>query len=221
MPRPTVIAIDGAVATGKTSLGKMLSKNLEYRFLDTGIMYRALTWLALEKELAIEDEARLGHLARDTVIRLKDHIDNVVLIDGQEVGDELRQPKVDRAVSLVAKVADVRVALVEQQREIAKAGGIVAVGRDVGTVVLPDADLKLFLRASVDERARRRYTELDCQGYSVEYDQVLKDLRERDKLDTSRSHSPLRPAEDAIHLDTDGLSLDQVMDNIMELVEHD
>ena len=209
------------MATGKTSVGKMLSKKLEYRFLDTGIMYRALTWLALNKDLAIEDEASLGHLARDTVIRLKNQSDNVVLIDGQEIGDELRQPKVDRAVSLVARVPDVRVALVEQQRQIAKEGRIVAVGRDVGTVVLPQADLKLYLCASVNERARRRYAELGSHGYSVKYDQVLQDLQERDKLDTSRSHSPLRPAEDAIQLDTDGLSLDQVIDKIMELVGQD
>ena len=213
-----VIAIDGPVASGKTSVGRSLARQLGYRFLDTGIMYRALTWLALERGINVEDDGALGRLASETVIRLKDQDDDTVIIDGQEVSDELRQRRVDTAVSQVAKVPDVRSALVKQQREIAIGGRIVAVGRDIGTVVLPEADFKLYLVASVGERAGRRHRELAKQGHEVEHDQVLRDLEARDELDTGRAHSPLRPADDALVLNTDGMALEQVIQRALEHV---
>ena len=213
-----VIAIDGPVASGKTSVGRSLARQLGYRFLDTGIMYRALTWLALEQGINVEDDRALGRLASEAVIRLKDQDDDTVVIDGQEVSDELRQRRVDTAVSQVAKVPDVRSALVKQQREIARGGRIVAVGRDIGTVVLPDADFKLYLVASVGERAGRRHRELTQQGHKVGRDQVLGDLEARDELDTGRAHSPLRPAGDALVLDTDGMALEQVVQRALEHV---
>ena len=213
-----VIAIDGPVASGKTSVGRSLARQLGYRFLDTGIMYRALTWLALEQGINVEDDGALGRLASEAVIRLKDQDDDTVVIDGQEVSDELRQRRVDTAVSQVAKVPDVRSALVKQQREIARGGRIVAVGRDIGTVVLPDADFKLYLVASVGERAGRRHRELTQQGHKVGRDQVLGDLEARDELDTGRAHSPLRPAGDALVLDTDGMALEQVVQRALEHV---
>ena len=222
-----MIAVDGPVASGKTSVGKLLSRELGYRFLDTGIMYRALTWLALDRSINLENEEALGHLASETVIRLKEQGEalrlsgDTVLIDGREVSEELRHPLVDQAVSIVASVSAVRSALVEQQREIAREGRIVVVGRDIGTVVLPHADLKLFLVASVPERARRRYMELRSQGYSVEYDQVLKDLEARDELDTGRADSPLRTASDALLLDTDGIGVQQVIEKVKELMRED
>ncbi len=218
MPRPAIIAIDGPVAAGKTSVGKLLSRELRYRFLDTGIMYRAITWLALDRGIDVEDESALGRLAGETVMGLKDGDEGVIIVDGREVSEELRRPEVDRAVSLVSKVPDVRTALVEQQREIALEGRIVVVGRDIGTVVLPYADLKLFLVASVSKRAERRYMELTRQGYDVEYDQVLKDLEARDDLDTGRAHSPLRPAPNATLVDTDDIDLGQVIQRVMDLV---
>lgn len=218
MPRPAIIAIDGPVAAGKTSVGKLLSRELRYRFLDTGIMYRAITWLALDRGIDVEDESALGRLAGETVMGLKDGDEGVIIVDGREVSEELRRPEVDRAVSLVSKVPDVRTALVEQQREIALEGRIVVVGRDIGTVVLPYADLKLFLVASVSKRAERRYMELARQGYDVEYDQVLKDLEARDDLDTGRAHSPLRPAPNATLVDTDDIDLGQVIQRVMDLV---
>ena len=221
MPRSAIIAIDGPVASGKTSVGKLLSGELQYRFLDTGIMYRAITWLALDQCIDVADEDALGRLAWETVIRLKEHDDGVVLIDGREVSEELRQPDVERVVSLVSSVPEVRSALVAQQREIAGEGRIVVVGRDIGTVVLPDADLKLYLSASVSERARRRHAELIHQGHSVEYDQVLNDLEARDKLDTGRAHSPLRPAPNAVMLETDGMNLKQVTEMVLELLGED
>ena len=224
MPRSSIIiAIDGPVASGKTSVGKLLSRELQYRFLDTGIMYRAITWLALDRRIDVTAEDALGRLAWETVIRLKEGegADGVVLINGREVSEELRQPDVERSVSLVSMVPEVRTALVAQQREIAQEGRIVVVGRDIGTVVLPDADLKLYLSASVSERARRRHAELMHKGRSVEYEQVLNDLEARDKLDTGRDHSPLRPAHNAVMLETEGMDLEQVTKAVLELLEGD
>ena len=221
MPRPAIIAIDGPVAAGKTSVGKLVARRLNYRFLDTGIMYRAITWLAIKKGIDREDEAALGRLARETVIRLGEQDDDAITIDGREVAEELREPEVDRAVSLVARLGDVRSALVEQQREIAKGGQIVVAGRDIGTVVLPRADLKLFLLASVSERANRRYLELTEQGYSGQQGQVLKDLKARDQLDTGRELSPLRPAPDAVLLETDGTGVERMVEKVLELARED
>lgn len=213
-----MIAIDGPVASGKTSVGRSLAIQLGYRFLDTGIMYRALTWLALESGVSLEDGEALGQLASETVIRLKDQDDATVIINDQEVSDGLRQRRVDISVSKVAKVPGVRSALVKQQREIAIGGKIVAIGRDIGTVVLPDADFKLYLVASVEERAGRRHRELTERGHEMGHDQVLRDLEARDALDTSRSHSPLHPASDALVLNTDGMALDQVVQTVLEHV---
>ena len=219
MARSAIIAIDGPVAAGKTAVGRQLSEYLEYRFLDTGIMYRALTWLALDLGINVEDQESLVRLASRAVIQLIDQDEGAVFIDGRKVSTELREPQVDRTVSLVAKVEGVRSAMVEQQRQIAEDGRIVVVGRDVGTVVLPDADLKLFLVASVPERARRRYLELARQGHDVDYDEVRKDLEARDDLDTRRSNSPLRPAPDAHLMDTDGIDAEGVTNKVLELIE--
>ena len=222
MPRPGIIAIDGPVASGKTSVGRRLSRELGYRFLDTGLMYRAVTWLALERGIDLQDETALGSLASQTALRVKDPPSDSVLINGEEVAEEeLRRPEVDRAVSLVAGIPRVRDALVKQQREIAREGRIVVVGRDIGTVVLTNADLKLFLVASASERARRRYLELTEQGRPVEYEKVLADLEARDKLDTGRRHSPLRPASDAVSLNTDGSIVEQVTEKVKELIGKD
>ena len=215
------MTIDGPVAAGKTSVGRLLAKELQYRFLDTGIMYRAVTWMALDVGVALEDEAALGRLAGETDIRLKGSEGDTVVIGGREISEELRQAPVDRGVSTVASVPAVRVALVERQRELAKAGRIVVVGRDIGTVVLPDARLKIFLVASPAERARRRCKELKEQGHHVEYDRVLKDLESRDELDLSRVHSPLRAAADAHLLNTDGMDLETVVGTVVELMQRD
>ena len=221
MARPGIITLDGTVASGKTSVGRLLARELQYGFLDTGIMYRAITWLSLERGINAQDGGALGRLARETVIRLKDQDAAAVLVNGRGLAAELRQPQVDRAVSLVSMVQEVRSALVEQQREIARPGRIVVVGRDIGTVVLPYADLKLFLSASISERARRRYMELTQQGHEVEYDQVLTDMEARDQLDEERAHSPLRPAADAVLLDTDCISVEGVVEKVQRLIRGD
>jgi cytidylate kinase len=206
------------VAAGKTTVGRRLSSELRYRFLDTGILYRALTWLALDLGIDPKDEGALGRLAWSTSLRLKDVDDETVIVDGREVSAELRGPDVDRGVSLVARLPEVRSALVEQQREIAREGRIVVVGRDIGTVVLPRADLKLFLVASASQRAKRRQLEMERRGKDSDYAQVMKDLVVRDEIDTGRAHAPLRPADDAVMLDTDDLDEDGVLGKVLELL---
>jgi len=218
LARSHTIAIDGPVASGKTALGKALSKELNYRFLDTGIMYRSITWLALHQGIDTGDGEALRRLAEATSILPKDQDDGWVIMNGQELGPELREPDVDGAVSLVSQVSGVRSALVAQQREIARGGRIIVVGRDVGTVVLPDADLKLYLVASVQERARRRNLELNDQGHATDYHQVLQGLQARDRMDSGRSISPLRPATDSVVLDTETTGLQGVVEKALALI---
>ncbi len=213
-----VIAIDGPVAAGKTTVGRELAKRLGLSYLDTGVMYRAITWLALRRKISIADEAGLGRLAQECNIRLAGQDSSTVLVSGERVGPELWEPKVVRNVSQVARVPEVRRALVEQQRALAAQGRMVMVGRDIGTVVLPDADFKLFITASAEVRARRRWQELRDQGQDPDLDQVLRETRERDRIDSQRADSPLIPAEDAVLVETDDLSAEQVTDLIIQQV---
>ena len=213
-----VIAIDGPVAAGKTMAGRELAKRMDLRYLDTGVMYRAITWLALKNATPIEDEAALAALASATQIMLDGSNSDRVLVDGISVGPELRDAEVDHHVSLVSRIPSVRRALVMQQRRMASEGQIVMVGRDSGTVVLPKADLKIYITASSEERARRRWKEFQAQGRETDYQSVLNETKARDDLDTQRDDSPLKPAEDAWVLDTDGLTGDQVVDLIVQRV---
>ena len=213
-----VIAIDGPVAAGKTMAGRELAKRMDLRYLDTGVMYRAITWLALKNATPIEDEAALAALASETQIMLDGPNSDRVLVDGISVGPELRDAEVDHHVSLVSRIPSVRRALVMQQRRMASEGQIVMVGRDIGTVVLPKADLKIYITASSEERARRRWKEFQTQGRETDYQSVLNETKARDDLDSQRDDSPLKPAEDAWVLDTDGLTGDQVVDLIVQRV---
>ena len=211
----SVIAIDGPVAAGKTVVGLTLARRIGFRYLDTGVMYRAITWLALRNATPIEDTEALGALASSHPVTLDGGASDRVLVGGFGVGTELREPEVDRHVSLVSRVPQVRRALVEQQRVIASEGRIVMCGRDIGSVVLPGADLKIFISASLEERARRRLAELLARGVDSDMEQVLEETRVRDDLDTKRSDSPLTPAEDSWVLVTDNLSVDEVVDLVM------
>ena len=213
-----VIAIDGPVAAGKTMAGRELAKQLKFRYLDTGIMYRAITWLALKNATSMEDEKALGALAGENPIRLDGWNSDQVLVGGISVGLELREAAVDHHVSLVSRVPAVRHALVQQQRAIASNNSIVMVGRDIGTVVLPDADLKIFITASLEERSRRRWREFQAQGRESDYQWVLDETKARDDVDSQRADSPLIPAEDAWVLNTDGLTGEQVVDLIVQRV---
>ena len=222
MPLPSVIAIDGPVASGKTAVGRLVARRLGFRFLDTGAMYRAVSALALRRGIHPDDEEGLSRLARQVrlLVSQRDGHDQV-LADGEDLTAELRRPEVEQVVSLVSRVGGVREALVEQQREIARGGGIVMAGRDIGTVVLPHAPLKVFLWASPEERARRRWRELRAQGREASYEEVLAGVHLRDQIDTHRAHSPLRPAPDAHYLDTDHLTLEQVVERVLALAEDD
>ena len=217
-----MIAIDGPVASGKTTVGRLLAQHLGYRFLDTGIMYRAVTYLGLRAGIALDDEQGLTGVARGAALDPSGSDDGGIAADGEPLLEQLRTPEVDQAVSHVSKVKGVRDALVEQQQRIAQGGAIVMVGRDIGTIVLPDADLKIYLTATPGERARRRHLEMrrKAAGQSAvpSYQQIRDDLAARDELDSNRANSPLTAADDSVRLITDGMPVNEVMERIMVLV---
>jgi cytidylate kinase len=219
-----MIAIDGPAAAGKSTVGELLARELNYLYFDTGVMYRAVTWAALQRGIPIADEdgvTRLAEQAHIDVIQptIQDGRQYTVLIDGQDATWELRRAEVDQNVSPVSAYAGVRAALTAQQRRIGMQGQVVMVGRDIGTVVLPDAPLKLYLDATVEERARRRYLENVQRGQPCDYEEILQGMRRRDKIDSERQAAPLRPADDAIVIDTTGLDIDQVMKLIRKLLQ--
>lgn len=216
MPTTPIIAIDGPVAAGKSTIGRLLMDRLGYRFVDTGMMYRALTWKALGLNIALDDEEALTRLARKT--RIEFAPPDKVLVDGHDVTKWIQGSPVEASVSLVAKVAGVRKVLVKQQRALARNGSIVMAGRDIGTTVLPHAEVKVYLDASLEERARRRYLELIERGEAADYQAVLDDLRRRDEIDSERAVSPLQPAPDARIINTDGRSTEQVLSAILAMV---
>ncbi len=218
---PGKIAVDGSAASGKSTIGRRLAGRLGYAFLDTGVMYRAVAYATLERGLGLEDGAAIGELAQALPIEVSLDCDGSgtrLTIYGSDVTDHLRSQPVEDAVSLVSRVAAVREALVARQREIAAQQPIVMAGRDIGTVVLPDADFKVYLDASIEERARRRYADFLAAGREVTPEIVLEDIRRRDRIDSEREVSPLRPADDAVIIDTDGQSLDDVLDRVIGLV---
>jgi cytidylate kinase len=214
---PKIIAIDGPAASGKSTLGHKLAQALGYLYFDTGVMYRAVTWLALKKGLDIANEAAITSLAQQAHIDVRppsicDGRAYDVILDGQDITWDIRQPEIDGNVSPVSAYPGVRAALSEQQRRIGQRGQVVMVGRDIGTVILPHADLKIYLDASAEERARRRYLELLQRGESADYDQILQAMRRRDQIDSHRQVAPLKPAHDARILCSDGLDADQVLE---------
>ena len=212
----TAIAIDGPAASGKTAVGTELARRLDYRFLDTGGMYRAVTLLALEAGIDLHDQAALTELTQRSRMELVEGPSgNRLVVDGRDVTGELRARKVDSNVARVSTVRGVRIALVEQQREVAEQGPIVMVGRDIGTVVLPDAKVKVYLNASVEVRAQRRVRDMNASGRRASYDRVLEEMQMRDSIDSERHESPLRPAEEALIIDTDDMSIDEIADNVL------
>lgn len=223
LPLPGVIALDGPAASGKSTIGQRLALRLGYVFFDTGALYRAVTWLALTRGIAPGEEEAVSRLAETVAIDVRpptvaDGRQYDVWAEGTDITWKIRQPEVDANVSRVAAYPDVRKALTLQMRRIARRGRIVMVGRDIGTVVLPDADIKLYLDASAEERARRRWLEEQARGGLRSYEQVLDDVRRRDQIDSTRSVAPLRPADDAIIVDSTGLTVDQVVERIAALV---
>lgn len=220
------IAIDGPAASGKSTLGKKLADRLGYLFFDTGVMYRAVTWIALQKHINLNDKNALTDLAEQTNIDVRPPTKNDgrsydVLVNEHDITWEIRRPDVDANVSLVSSYPGVRHALTIQQRRIGMRGNVVMVGRDIGTVVLPEARLKVYLVASVEERARRRFEELRQRGEEAREEEILLAMRKRDQIDSTRQIAPLRPADDAIILNSDQLNADQVLEWIIQFLNQD
>jgi len=207
-----VIAVDGPVGAGKSTAARLLATRLGCRYIDSGAMYRALAWKALQTNLDLEDERRLMRLLGDTSITLEGSGDGlIVLVDGQEVSREIRTPEVEQASSKISTLASIRRVMVARQREMASRGGVVMDGRDIGTVVFPDADVKFYLEARLEERAKRRYLEARRAGGAGDLEKFTEEVKVRDARDMGRSASPLRKAEDAVTIDTTGLNAFQVV----------
>jgi len=222
--KPSLIAIDGPAASGKSTIGWLLAQRLGYIYFDTGALYRAVTWAALARGVEVAKEEAVKELAEGVSIdverpRLTDGRLYTVYLDGEDITWQIRQPEVEANVSLVSSYTGVREALLGTQRRIGERGKVVMVGRDIGTVILPNADLKIYLEASLQERARRRYLEVQGRGEGISYEEILQEMRHRDELDTGRDMAPLRVAPDAIVIDTEGASIEEILAEIEKLVE--
>jgi cytidylate kinase len=212
-----IIAIDGGVASGKSAVGKRVAEALGLPFVDSGLMYRAITRIAAERGIDPHDDEAITKLARSTDVKIDGER---VRADGVELTDRIYDADYSEALPLVAAIAGVREALVEQQRRMGDSGVVMA-GRDIGTVVFPDADYKFFLVASLDEKVRRRAAQFEKRGERVDQEAMRKEVEERDRVDTQRAVAPLRPALDAVVIDTDRLDVDQVVDVILKYIaEH-
>lgn len=222
-PTPSIIAIDGPAGSGKSTLGKRLAEYMGYLFFDTGVMYRAITWAAYQHDIQFLDETGITNLAEKSQIDVRppskdDQRAYDVLLDGVDVTWEIRRPEVEAQVSVVSAYPGVRKALSAQQRRIGLRGKVVMVGRDIGTVVLPQADLKIYLDASVEERARRRYSELQKIGRPALYTNIYVSIQNRDRIDSTRDVAPLCAANDAVIINTDGMSMEQVLEKVISLI---
>jgi cytidylate kinase len=214
-----IIAIDGPAGSGKSTVAREVARRLGLTYLDSGAMYRAVTLAALEGRADLDDGEALGRLAAGLEIELRrrDHDNAQVLMDGRDVSDAIREPRVTGASSRVAAHPAVRRAMLDKQRALIKDGDYVVEGRDIGTVVAPEAPVKAFLTADPGERARRRAAELERRGVSIQHDEVRSAIEQRDTLDSTRSAAPLRQADDAELIDTTGLTASAVADRIVEL----
>ncbi|CAH2466520.1 MULTISPECIES: (d)CMP kinase [Bacillus cereus group] len=219
MDKRISIAIDGPAAAGKSTVAKVVAKKLSYVYIDTGAMYRAITYAALEQKVDIENEEKLMEVVKNVNIEFQQGENTqLVFLNGQDVSEVIRTPDVTNRVSIVAKHRLVREEMVRRQQELAEKGGVVMDGRDIGTHVLPDAEVKIFMLASVEERAERRYLENMNKGFDSNLEQLKEDISRRDKLDSEREVSPLKKADDALELDTTSLSIEEVVQKIMGIV---
>jgi CMP/dCMP kinase len=225
MAPKNLIAIDGPAASGKSTLAECIAKNLGYFYFDTGVMYRAATLAALKKFGNVDDEEEIAKLAAQIKIdvfppSIQDGRRMDVLIDGKDVTWEIRTHEVDLNVSKVSAFAGVRTAMTEDQRRIGSRGNMVMVGRDIGTVVFPDALQKIYLDASPEERAKRRFAEVKGREGSSTYEEILNSIKNRDKFDSSRTLAPLKPAEDARIINSDGKTIEEVVQEAMDWLTH-
>jgi cytidylate kinase len=214
--KPLVIAIDGPAGAGKGTLARAVASALGFRHVDTGAMYRAVAWLATERQVSLDDEAAVARMAASSAL---DQRDGVIIIDGHDVTRAIRTPEIDQASARVARLPAVRGALVARQRALGQGGGVVMEGRDIGTVVFPDAVLKVYLDASAEERARRRSTDAAHSGGQRETVAGIKtEMAARDKSDSTRDVAPLAVAKDAVYIDTTSMAIDDVVKQVMALV---
>ncbi|HHU70291.1 MAG TPA: (d)CMP kinase [Thermoanaerobacterales bacterium] len=210
------IAIDGPAGAGKSTVAKILAKKLNYNYIDTGAMYRALTLKAIQEGVDFNNTNSLVSLLETTKIEI---IHETVFLDGKDVTSEIRTPEVDQKVSITAAVPEIRKEMVNLQRRMAKNTNVIMDGRDIGTVVLPDANFKFFVTASEEERAKRRFKELTDKNYEVDYEYILKEISKRDKLDTKRKVSPLKQADDAIIINTNNKTIEEVVQEILSYIK--
>lgn len=217
-----VIAIDGPAGAGKSTVARTVAQTLGYLYIDTGAMYRAITLAVLQAGISPDDAAAVERIAAAVTVELvPTRSGNRVLLDGQDVTERIRTPEVSDAVSPIAAAPGVRRHLVAQQRQLAARGGVVMDGRDIGTVVLPDADVKVFLTASAAERAERRWRELRAAGHNATLDAIRRNIEERDRLDATREVAPLRKAPDAVEIDSTAQSIDAVVDEVLTLIRRE
>lgn len=219
-----VIAIDGPASVGKSTMGKLIACEFGLSYIDTGAIYRAITWKVLNNNINVYDEDTISKLLSNTFITieeknrysLKDFYR--IFVDGKDVTEKIRNPSIDQNVSHIAKLPKIRRQLIYLQRKLAEKGGIVMEGRDIGSVILPKADIKLYFTASEEERIKRRYKELIDQGYNIDYREVKKQIVQRDEIDRKRKYAPLIKAKDAILIDSTEKSIEEVRDNILKII---
>ncbi len=218
------IAIDGPAAVGKSTMGKLIARELGFLYIDTGAIYRAITWKVLKNNIDINDEDTISELVSNTSITIeKTDTKNLndyyhIFVDGEDVSEEIRDPRIDQNVSQIARLPKIRKQLIYLQRKLAEKGNIVMEGRDIGSVILPQADIKFFFTASEEERIKRRYKELIEKGYNIGYEVVKKQIIQRDKIDSKRKYAPLIRAKDAILIDSTGKSIEEVKDKILKII---
>lgn len=213
------IAIDGPAGAGKSTVARLTANRLGFKYVDTGAMYRAVTWYVLQQHIALDNTEAIVQAAEDMELVLETTPGGtLVYVAGENVTEAIRSVQVTAKVSLVAGISDVREILVRKQKQMAEAGGVVMDGRDIGTKVLPDAELKIFLTASIEERAKRRFKEMQAQGIETHLEKLQQEIVERDELDSTRDVSPLKKAPEAVVVDTTGLTINDVVEKILQLI---
>ncbi len=214
-----IVAIDGPAGAGKSTIASEVARRRQWQLVDTGAMYRGVALKALERDLVLEDPRAVAEVARSLKFEFRFvEGENVIFCNGQALREEIRQPEVSKASSVVSTHSEVRKALVAQQRQVGRKRASVLEGRDIGTVVFPDAELKLYITASAEERARRRVEQMESNGQEPNYDEVLASIEERDRRDMTREISPLKKASDAVELDTTEMSIEEVLDEVDRLI---